>query len=314
MRKHTVVDADSLLYEVCYTHQLTKAHMMHVPTKRTKTFESKTEFNNWLKLNPKWNKEDFIHYPIASLKTTENDALNIAYKTFKNKVDRIVSLTEATSFLLIVEGEGNFRKDVEAKYIQYKAGRSEKPLLFEKLKQRVIEQYTKQRCLMLAEGVETDDLVCMEGWRAHNDPCGHELTIAYKDKDIIANTVGNMFNYGTEEAFYNSPEQQHYNFCIQTLMGDNCDTIDGLKPSAAIIKQHKLKLKEGNQVGKASAIKLLSSVEKEQYASFILSLYQQTYGEQEGKERLDEAAFFLYLLHYPHDKWDIERWLKGEGL
>ena len=312
-KRHVVIDADSTIYANCYSQQSTDycvATYLPNPS-RTKRFPSKTAFNDWLKENPKWNKDDFSTENVYNLQNTLNQSIGLATAGVQSSINKIIKETQATSYTVILEGEGNFRKHYPAKWVSYKGQRLERPMIFSQVVERVKEVYRKQGVLIEAVGIETDDLVCMAGWRAHHDPCGSELVIAYKDKDIPANTVGTMYNYQSYSLHENTLEEQRKRFAIQLLIGDTADNIPNLKLTSDIREKYSIR-KNITGVGASTAEKLLTDVETCNMLPHILSIYQEVYGKEEGWERMNETGFFLYLLNYPDDKWDlnllIEKW------
>ncbi len=57
MKRILLIDADTLLYSSASMQQVNRCLVTHIASSRTKLYESKTEFNNWLKSQEKWKKE-----------------------------------------------------------------------------------------------------------------------------------------------------------------------------------------------------------------------------------------------------------------
>ncbi|MNZ99841.1 hypothetical protein D3C78_1191810 [compost metagenome] len=136
--------------------------------------------------------------------------------------------------------------------------------------------------------------------------------IAYCDKDIPANARGYLLNYMQLDKgiFWNDAFTQSYNFAVQCLMGDNADEIPGVEVLTPEIKaKYGVKV---NGVGKATAEKVLAGAEtEEELGRRVIECYQTSY-PGDWRQRLDDNAFFLYLLRSDKDKWDAERYF-GEA-
>src|SRR5690606_33949636 len=110
----------------------------HKDSGREKLFESKTEFNNWLKeQDGKWKKEDFEFETISEIAGEPR----FAFHAMKQKVDKIIHATGIDDYKLFIEGEGNFRMDYDAKYVKYKSSRPAKPLLFQDCREFFLKKY-----------------------------------------------------------------------------------------------------------------------------------------------------------------------------
>lgn len=308
-----VIDFDTILYSSAAQFQTNRCLATHIASGREKLWESKTDFNNWLKDQDKWCKEDFEFKVVSEV----NAEPNIAYSTIDAKLDTIVRAGGCDDFLIIIEGPGNFRLDRESKFVQYKASRPEKPLLFHKCKEFIKSKYRHN--LLMATDRETDDEVCIRSWESYNSSLRYKskdeanYIIAYCDKDIPANGRGWMLNYKKLEdgIFWNDGFTQSYNFAIQCLMGDNADEIPGVEVLTPEVKKKYGIRTHG--VGKATAEKILAGCTTElELHQRVVECYSTSHPE-DWKQRLDDNAFFLYLLRSETDKWDMERYF-GEAL
>lgn len=294
------IDADTLLYSSAAKEELNKCLAKHIPTGREKLFESKTEFNKWLKESPKWKKEDFeftVHKELTG-------CIQYACASFRNKIDNILEAVSCKDFFVCIQGEGNFRKSVPAKYVQYKAQRGEKPLLFQELYDWVKVKY-KHRCVVI-DGEETDDFVV----RAIN--AGNVGAIC--DKDIFANASGLFFNYMKPElgVFFWNDEERWAKYWRQVLHGDDGDNIDGIVKLAQETKE-KYGIKT-NGVGEKATDKILDGcVTEKESAERVLEAYKLAYPD-DGYERMKEMCFFLWMRRYEGEVFDLDVYLKNLGI
>ncbi len=303
-----IIDFDTVLYSSAAQQQTNRCLAIHKESGREKLWDSKTEFNTWLKGQDRWTKDDF-EFKVKSEVTGEPSH---AYRTIDQKLSNIINAAKCDDFLIIMEGPGNFRMERESKFVQYKASRPEKPLLFHKCKEFVRTKYRHN--LLMAVDRETDDEVVMRSWESYNrsfkyrDKDEAHYVIAYCDKDIPANGRGWMLNYFKleEGVFWNDGFTQSYNFAVQCLTGDNADEIPGIEFLAQEVKD-KFNIRV-NGVGPATAVKLLADCKTEaDLAARVVECYKATH-PTDWRERLDDNAFYLYLLRSEDDKWDAARY------
>lgn len=305
-----VVDFDTPLVAAAAQQQVNRCNAIHKASGREKLFESKTDFNKWLKDKDKWTKEDFEFEVVSEVRGESR----FAFHSIKQKVDKILDAAKCDDFVVCIEGEGNFRRDFESKYVDYKGQRAAKPLLFEECRDFFINKYKSR--VILSEGRETDDTCNIMAWDSYNK---YKLTgnkgkvdtvLAYIDKDLAANSRGWMLNYNKLEngIFWNDGFQQSYNFATQLLIGDSADNIPGiLKISNALKKKFEIKV---GGVGPATAKKILSDCKtNEDLVKRVKECYYETYKEDDWKARLDENGFFLYLLRNDKDSWCLDKYL-----
>lgn len=294
------IDADTLIVASAAKEEQNRCLARHLPTGREKLFESKTEFNAWLKENPKWKKEDFEFDNIKELIGN----IKFACHSFKLKLQNILDAVPHKDFFVCIQGEGNFRKAIDAKYVQYKAQRSEKPLLFQELYDWVKVKY-KHRCIVI-DGEETDDFVCRKANEGH--------IVAFCDKDIPANCVGYLFNYNKPEegVFFNTDESRWSKYWTQVLVGDSIDNVDGILKLADQTKlDYNIKTKG---VGAATAEKILKGcVSEKEAAERVLEAYLLAYPE-DGFERMQEMCLFLHMRRHEEEIFDLASYLNKLGV
>ncbi len=310
--KILVIDADTLLYSSAAQQQLNKCLATNNEYGSQRLFESKTAFNEWAKEN----NRDKVGYSFETISELKPDAEpRFAFQAIKQKVEKIVDASGCGDYVLCIEGEGNFRKDYTSKFVNYKGGRSEKPILFEDCREYFLKKYKDK--VILSEGRETDDTCNIMAWESYNkgvssrDKEKCNVVLAYCDKDLAANSRGWMLNYNKLEdgIFWNDGFKQSYNFATQLLVGDNADAIPGIEQLAKSTReQFNIKV---SGVGPATAKKILADCKTEaDLASRVYECYSAMYGEDDGwEERLDDNGFFLYLLRHEKDEWDLNRYL-----
>lgn len=311
MTKLLVIDADTILVASAAQYQANKCNVIHKLSGREKLFESKTEFNEWIKSQDKWSKDEFDFETVSSL----NGEPSFAFQSIKQKIENIVEVAKCDDYVVCIEGEGNFRRDFHAKYVSYKSHRPAKPLLFEPCREYMVNKYKGK--IVEAVGHETDDVVNMYAWESYRKALKSknkglaDVVLAYVDKDIPANARGNLLNYYKLEdgIYWNDSFMQSYNFATQMLIGDNADAVPGIEQLSPITKERfKIKTKGA---GAATAQKILADCKTEaDLAQRVFECYSSAW-EEDWEDRLVENGFFLYLLRNHGDKWDSEEYLKG---
>ena len=297
------IDADTLLYSSAAKEEVNKCLAKHVPTGREKLFESKTEFNTWLKANTKWNKEDFEFTVVKELNDQDN-GIRFACASFKQKVANIVEAVVAKDYFVCIQGEGNFRKTYPAKYVQYKAQRGEKPILFKELYDWVKVKY-KHRCIVV-DGEETDDYVVRAALTGN--------IVSACDKDVFANSYGLFYNYMKPEdgVFVWTDEQRWKKYWWQVLSGDSGDNIDGIVHLAQETKD-KYSIKTKGVGGKTADTILDGCTTEKEAAERVLEAYQLAWPE-DGYERMKEMCFFLWMRRWEGQMFDLDSYLKELGV
>jgi hypothetical protein len=310
MSKKLIIDADTILYSSAAQQQLNKCLATNIEHGSKRMFESKTAFNKWAEHNSR-DKNNYSFETVSEIKPGAE--VSFAFQSIKQKIDKIVEASGCTEYLVCIEGEGNFRKDYEAKYVDYKGQRSAKPLWFEECREFVVKKYRKN--ILISEGIETDDSCNMLAWQSYKEALSSRnkdnapYIIAYCDKDIVANGRGWMLNYNKLEdgVFWNDSFQQSYNFAVQMLIGDSADNIPGIENISKITKERFGIKVEG--VGPATAKKILADCKTERDLSQrVFECYSAAH-EDDWSERMYENGFFLYLLRERDDKWNLDEYI-----
>lgn len=311
MSRLLIIDADTILYSSAAQQQNNKCLVTNIEHGTQRLFESKTAFNEWVKEN----NRDKANYSCETKSEVKPDAEpRFAFQSIKQKIEKIVEASGCSEYAVCIEGEGNFRKDFESKFVDYKGQRTEKPLLFEECREYFMKKY-KDR-ILYGIGKETDDVVNMLSWQSYKVAskarCQDAATcvLAFCDKDLLANSRGWMLNYNKLEdgVFWNDSFTQSKNFAIQMLQGDSADNIPGIERLSDITKERFNVRVRG--VGKATAEKVLADCKTEkELAIRVYECYSAAW-EEDWYDRMNEIGFFLYLLRSDEDKWDVEKYLK----
>ena len=157
----------------------------------SKKADGVTWVNNWVGESPhKRSVEDFTW----EQKVSFTGSLLAAQIAFVGKVEAIKEAVakhaQYDKTFVCIGGPSNFRKSVEAKFVEYKAQRtSTKPTVFDDLVKFVKQQYA-DFCIV-SDNEETDDVVIRAAFSGN--------IVACMDKDIVANCVGWLYNFSTEE-------------------------------------------------------------------------------------------------------------------
>ena len=308
--KDLYIDADSILHQCVAPQDKRLYRCTHIPSGRLKEWEKKVDVNSfidsWVAANPqKRSVEDFKVEQVVKFV----GSLKAAQIAFAGKVEAIKeAVAKHSKFdktFVCIGGPSNFRKSVEAKFVEYKAQRiSTNPTVFDDLVTFVKQQYA-DFCIV-SDNEETDDVVIRAAFSGN--------IVACMDKDIVANCTGWLYNYNKEEWKYNSDKDRWMKFCQQMLEGDKSDNIPGVEKLSDEVKQ-----KYGittNGVGDATAEKLLSgcATEKEAWGRVIEAYSSSPVSTEEWKERMQENAFFLWMCREKGQMFDLRDYLKGFGI
>lgn len=300
------IDADSLLYMYAFPQQSTITTVKHTPSGREVQFKGKKLAKDFIKSevskdNDKQSEDD---YEIEQTYELTGD-INLAGHSLEKRISRITK--EVSQYKRIgktyvcIQGEGNYRKDYPARFVKYKESRkSDKPILFEDLYWYVKHKYNIH-CIVV-DGEETDDFVCRKVYEGN--------VVAMCDKDIVANSVGWLYDYKHNFFFNNTDEMRWNKFCMQLLTGDAADNIDGIEILSEQDKRHYDIPASRRSVGDVTAKAILSTVDTEKDAlRAILSLYENAY-PADGRERFKEMAFFLWMARYKGQMFDVIEYME----
>lgn len=314
MKKILYIDADTILHASSAQQQANKCLARHRVSGREKIFLNKTEFNNWIKENPKWKKEDFEFEVVSELV----GVAAFAFQSIRQKIDKIVEASGCEEYYVCIQGSGNFRNDYVSPHVEYKGHRVAKPLLFKECFDYTVKKYG-DRCIV-SSGIETDDFISIKAWESYNQALKTRnkddapYIIAYIDKDLPANAPGWFLNYSKldEGIWWNDKLSQARKFFTQVLIGDTADNIPGiLQLSDETKKQYGIRTKG---CGPASAEKILGECQSEaEMANRVVEAYRSSH-EHDWKQRLADNCFFLYLQRYGGDEFNVDKFFGQYGI
>lgn len=306
MKRTLYIDADTILYSSAAQQQSTGCRAINIKTLEETDYVSKTQFNEWIKTQYKYTKDDFVFEPIPTL----TGLPEYAFKSIKQKIEKIFKASYCDDYVVCIQGEGNFRNDYPSTFVSYKGQRVSKPLLFKECFDYTVKKYGA-RC-HVSSGIETDDYVCIKGWESYNIGLASKsrsaapYVIAAVDKDIPANTRGWMLNYNKleEGIYWNDGMSQSRKFFTQVLTGDNADNIPGIRMLGEATKKTYGIVNKG--CGPASADKILEGCVNETHmARNVVEAYKDTW-PTDWKQRLADNCFFLYLQRYKDEVFDVD--------
>lgn len=329
-----VVDSDTALYQAARYVEEDYILVKHKVTGVTEEWRLVTDFRGkkknedegwigWLNnfVGTDLKRDDFEITQHVRLKKDMTNHLEEAEKQFSYFVGGIKATGLAKDYLICLGGEGNFRYDI-ANILPYKGERKDKPLIFQELKDKVLEQYKSK--VELAQGVEADDLCAIYG--AKNQAIfkktgKYKYLLAYIDKDIKQVWGPTLFwNKKEEGVKFITPFDAAYHFCFQLLVGDKgTDNIPGL-PNITPELREKYGIRKGNGCGERTAEGVLKNcTEVKELFERVIECYKAHYCEPKykftchrgqewcytWKDYLSENARLLYMLRTPNTGWCI---------
>lgn len=346
--EEVIIDADTPVFRAAKFVQEDFITVTHIKSGKEKEFPNTTAFyGHWKKKEGGWlaerNKEredqgkppfkveDFTIEPGCRLVDEIKDHVEEAVKTFDFFIGSIRGAQLAPTYKLLIGGKGNFRYDI-AEELPYKGNRSEKPLLFEEIKEAIISKYKNK--VEIVDGKEVDDQCAVYGrenalnFRQTGE---WKYCLAFVDKDLKM-IYSPYINYDKLEEGITEPDQlecaKHYG--KQLLCGDKAvDNIPGL-PNLVNELREKHQVRKGSSLGDATAVKYLSSCETmTEVFQRVVDAYKAFYGTEEFMftdykdetypctwlDRLQETAILIYMnpMENPTD-YRIEDTLKALGV
>jgi DNA polymerase-1 len=135
---------------------------------------------------------------------------------------------------------------------------------------------------VVTEGEEADDALGIA--QTQLGPLESVIITQDKDLDMIP---GLKYNFVEDETYSVTPEQGHYNFCMQLLTGDATDNIPGLP-----------------RIGKAKAKAALEGIETEDLMAAVMQMYQAHAPTEDWYEYLREQGKLLWIRQEPGQDWE----------
>lgn len=305
------IDADTILYSSACKEEINKCVATNTTNGKKRTFESKTAFNNWHAEKSQYPKEA---YTFEVEKELVGEA-SYACASVRNKIEHILENVEHDDFRVCIQGKGNYRNAYVSKYVDYKGQRGAKPLLYND-----VFEYTKRKWgdrVIVSDMQETDDVLSLLAWKHWSEDVslvGHDIIIAYCDKDIQQNCPGILVNYNKidEGPFLNTREMQYKGFWKSCLTGDAADNIDGvLKLSQETKQRYGIKT---DGCGPVAATRILCTTESEkECAERVLETYKLSWPD-DYMERMQDMCFFLWLRREEGEMFDLKKYLERLGV
>ncbi len=309
MSKLLLIDADTVVYSSSAQQQTNKCLVTNIEQGRKKLFDSKSSFNTWAKEN----NRDKSNYSFETVSSVTGQP-SFAFQSIKQKIEKIVEASGCSDYRVCIQGEGNFRKEYQSQYVDYKGQRAEKPLLFRECFDYTVNKYGS-RCVVV-NGEETDDYVNIAAWESYTTALqvrkrdAADIVVAYVDKDITANGRGWFINYNKLEngIFWQDELTQAREYWTQVLAGDAADNVPGLEKLHQTTKEQ-FGIKRGG-VGPAAAAKILDdcTTEKEM-AHRVMSCYEMSWCDEDWGQRLQDNCFFLYLRRKPNEMFNLQNYM-----
>lgn len=216
---------------------------------------------------------------------------------FKDILNNLIEQCFASSYLMAIKGENNFR---DAIYPEYKANRKKENVITNPFVPLLRQQAIDEGLAIPAHGVEADDLLRI--WKLDHDARGIETVICSIDKDLKM-ISGNHYNIKSKKHSVVLEEDATRFSYEQYLKGDPTDNIKGIVG-----------------IGEIKARELLREAKtEEEYQSIVMREYQIGYGENWEKELILNGRL-LYLLKHPEDCFAIDKWqcvidfFNGDGI
>ena len=197
-----LIDGDILLYRCGFACQK-RTHTVYVEDTPTIEFDSIKEANA--------HSEDIEGSYVESSMTVE--PIENALQAVKTCLNSIYEKLFNTHSIIILSGEGNFRRELDP---EYKANRKEedRPYYYNEIK-----DYMYVRGALMVGGAEADDLLSL---------LQDDTTIIVSiDKDMLQ-VEGLHYNFVKDELVHIDKYGALYNFYTQLLVGDRVDNIIGV--------------------------------------------------------------------------------------
>lgn len=216
----------------------------------------------------------------AALTQTSSRACRINLKDRLSDVEANVFADETSIY---IKGKGNYRNNV---YPDYKGNRKGKQL-DEDVKERLADAYEYAREELGAfslDGIEADDLVCIDAHETMNDPEMKGIICAI-DKDMLQ-IPGTHFNFDKKIITEQSEDDADLFYWSQCIIGDGADNVPGIR---GLGEAKTAKLMEGSKMGKRHRI--------------VEDQYRKAYGDK-WEDYMKQYCTSLWLLRNLETTWD----------
>ncbi len=240
--KYAIIDLDIPLFKAAAIAQKTVYHLYDPDGDFIQTFQSAKDCKAHLS-----DMSDFLGLDVSTFRREPEVVVGKyeeAEKALDHLIERYIKDADAEmGWFSIGHGDINFRDDiaVEKKYKGNREGMT-KPVHHKRLKEYAIKKYTP----VLADGVESDDLICIrlyedtENVKRLKDKSKAECVLIALEKDC-KNSVGHLYFPDTKETIWNTTLEANRWVAYQSLTGDSADNYSGLpkvgpKKAAAMLE------------------------------------------------------------------------------
>ena len=221
------------------------------------------------------------------------------YPRLEKIVQKILEDTKATDYKMFLSGKENYRLEVSS---LYKANRKDmkRPMLLQKARDYLEVVHNA----IVSQGIEADDLVCIEQTACMEQEI--DCCIAHIDKDIdqqagwhyrwpLRGEAGAMYYVTEEEGLRNLYEQALVGDKVDNIMYYLDETTGTWKKEYGLGKVGARKALEGCTTEKDFQLKCLD---------VYSSLTKKSDGTTPSKEDFITNMNLLYLLRTKNDKWE----------
>ncbi len=314
--KKVAIDADIISFKAASAIERRYIVVTHIPSGRQKEFDNRTEFyghhskkaGGWLadtnKERLEQGKEPFRLEEFEIEDDREVEPVEHAYQICKSLIKGIMEACEAEEFVLVFDGEDNFRKKV-ATIVEYKGNRKDdiRPLYLKEVKEYLYKYYPSES----QYGVEGDDLLSILA-------SSGEFIQSTIDKDAWQ-TEGGIYDMDKADEPYLIPQgvgkiwvdgegkirvMGFKSLCFQMLIGDKTDNI---------LPRKLCKARYGEKTAKKDLDPLTT---KKDCLEFVLKMYKKWYpnpvtydhwdtGEEIVADYFDIASEMFLLLYMHRD-------------
>jgi hypothetical protein len=206
-------------------------------------------------------------------------------KTFDEIYEEVKMNTACDEYSLHISGGGNFRKEIQQTFLNYKGKRRDKPDNYLECRDYVAKKYKP----IMVPNYEADDTASVEAFKYIKNKQLYMLITLDKDWKTIGGLFYNLL-YNNLSAV--SKVEGIEFFHQQLLTGDAVDNIPGI---------------EG--VGPVKANKILKNKSLNEQFEAVIKAYKKHYPE-DFLSRLNVMGTMLYLIKdfKDHSQWSIEYW------
>lgn len=204
-----LIDADVICYRVGFACQK-NVFTLFDGGEPFHQAEGKKALNEFLKTN-ELTSEDFEIREELVVEPKES-----AFHSVQMMFNSLFEGTGVYRYIAYLTGSDNFRNEV---YPAYKAGRKEKPVLYNEIREYLIQKYKA----VLVHGMEADDMLGIEMMK---NPERNIICTIDKDLDTI---IGTHYNFVKKEKYFVQADQAEMFFYCQMLAGDSTDNVCGIR-------------------------------------------------------------------------------------